>query len=150
MSHRRETRAVLNPDRRYTDMQLALLDNLFSKDCQGDALAAARKAGYTPHGAHNAVVGLRQEILEATKAYLAQLAPQAAAKLGEILSHPTRPGHQHALKAVDGVLDRVGLSKAQTHEVTHSVRGVVELPAKTPPPGQGDVVDAEVLSEEDP
>lgn len=136
-----QTREILDPHKSYSDQEMEFLDCLFLPGVQGDVRKAAQKAGYKPTQIPRLTAKLRAEILEVTRSYLALLAPAAAAKLGEVLAEPTKPGHAHALKAVDGVLDRIGMGKQQEHHVTHQHRGVVELPAKEVSRIGPDVVD---------
>jgi hypothetical protein len=105
--------------RELTVKQQSFLEHLI--DTQGDAKAAAELAGYTSHY-HHVVKTLKSEILELTQEILANAAPRAAFKLVEIMDSK-KPVIQagNKLTAAQTLLDRVGVSKVDKLDVTHSM-----------------------------
>jgi hypothetical protein len=118
--------------RELTVKQQSFLEHLI--DTQGDAKAAAELAGYTSHY-HHVVKTLKSEILELTQEILANAAPRAAFKLVEIMDSK-KPVIQagNKLTAVQTLLDRVGVSKVDKLDVTHSMNsgGIFLMPDKAP------------------
>jgi len=102
-------------------------------DTKGDAKEAARLAGYSSHYYH-VVKNLKSEILELTQEVLANSAPKAAFKVVEIIE-ADRPVIQasNKLAAAQTLLDRVGVSKVDKLDVSHTVAGGIFLmPDKEP------------------
>ena len=124
--------------RELTDKQKAFLEHLV--ETQGDAKTAAKLAGYTSHY-HHVVKTLKSEILELTQEILANSAPKAAFKLIEIMTS-TKPVVQAAnkLTAAQTLLDRVGVSRVDKVDVSHTMAsgGIFLMPDKAPV-----VIDAE-------
>ena len=118
--------------RELTTKQQSFLEHLI--DTQGDAKAAAELAGYTSHY-HHVVKTLKSEILELTQEILANAAPRAAFKLVEIMDSK-KPVIQagNKLTAAQTLLDRVGVSKVDKLDVTHSMNagGIFLMPDKSP------------------
>ena len=91
-----------------------------------DGAAAARAAGYSDvaEGAKVRAHGLLQRedvraaIVALTSRYLFSLAPKAVLRLGAILDNPKHAKH---VKAIELVLDRVGLHAKTEVEVNHTV-----------------------------
>jgi hypothetical protein len=96
-------------------------------------MLAAQKAGYTT-GEHSKVVrALKDEILERSTEQLALNAPKAVSRLINSMDEDKSvPGAEIRLKAVEGVLDRVGIAKKQQMEVTSSeeTSPIFFIPAK--------------------
>ena len=119
-------------NRNLTDKQQSFLEHLV--DTQGDAKKAAELAGYTSHY-HHVVKTLRSEILELTQEILANSAPRAAFKLVEIMDSK-KPVIQagNKITAAQTLLDRVGVSKVDKLDVTHSMNsgGIFLMPDKAP------------------
>ena len=68
-----------------TEKQQAFLKVLFD-EANGDVLSAKRLAGYSEGTSTNDVVkSLREEIEDATKQYMARIAPRAAVAMGNAL-----------------------------------------------------------------
>jgi len=84
-------------------------------DCMRDTRRACVAAGYEPNYHSVLVRSLRDDILDRTNHELAMSAPKAAYKLTEALDGE---GSQLSFKAVESVLDRVGIAKKQQMEVT--------------------------------
>ena len=124
--------------RELTDKQKAFLEHLV--ETQGDAKKAAELAGYSSHY-HHVVKTLKSEILELTQEILANSAPKAAFKLIEIMTS-TKPVVQAAnkLTAAQTLLDRVGVSRVDKVDVSHTMAsgGIFLMPDKAPV-----VIDAE-------
>ena len=118
-------------ERNLTDKQQSFLDNLISTG--GDPKQAAELAGYSGNY-HQVIKSLRQEVIELASDVLARSAPQAAFKLVEIMnSDAPIPQVGNKLTAAQTILDRVGVSKSDKLDVTHtSSGGIFILPEKEP------------------
>jgi len=124
-------------DKNQTKRELSVQQQSFLEhlvDTQGDAKKAAELAGYTSHY-HHVVKTLRSEILELTQEILANSAPRAAFKLVEIMDSK-KPVIQagNKITAAQTLLDRVGVSKVDKLDVTHSMNsgGIFLMPDKAP------------------
>jgi len=124
-------------DKNQTKRELSVKQQSFLEhlvDTQGDAKKAAELAGYTSHY-HHVVKTLRSEILELTQEILANSAPRAAFKLVEIMDSK-KPVIQagNKITAAQTLLDRVGVSKVDKLDVTHSMNsgGIFLMPDKAP------------------
>lgn len=96
------------------------LEYLFNDpDCMRSTMKACIAAGYD-HTYHQVLVSrLRDEILERTNHELAMAAPKAVGKLVDAMDEDgSIPKADIRLKAVESVLDRIGLAKKQQVEVT--------------------------------
>ena len=112
-----------------TEKQQSFLDNLIQTG--GDPKKAAELAGYSGNY-HQVIKALRQEVIELASDVLARSAPQAAFKLVDIMNsdHPI-PQVSNKLTAAQTILDRVGVSKSDKLDVTHtSSGGIFILPEK--------------------
>ncbi len=120
-----------DPKRKLTEKQAAFLDALF--DNGGKISEAMRTAGYNTSRS-KLMQSMREEIAARTKDYLAVNGVKAATRIVEGLdADGTTPLNQMdmRMKAAESILDRIGVSKKQTQEVTGQVvHGVVLLPAK--------------------
>lgn len=117
--------------RKLTEKQEAFLEALFHEDVQGDAFKAKMMAGYASDTSTTGLVeSLKDEILEKTKTFLAQLGPQAAYGLYSTMTSPTSLGTKEKLKAVVEVLDRIGIVKTEKVDVTTSSSPIFILPEK--------------------
>ena len=113
-----------------TNLQKAFLEHLFSDQCKGDPLKAKRAAGYSENTAVTEVVAsLKEEILAATRDYLAANSARAATQLVGLLSNPVQLGGQVILSSAKEVLDRIGVVKPEKSTVDIS-GGVLLLPPK--------------------
>ena len=74
-------------------------------------------------------LGNQEEIAEATKEYLARVAPRAAFSMAHALNDPTELGIRDKMAAAKDLLDRTGYSKTEKMEVQAS-GGVVLMPPK--------------------
>lgn len=111
-----------------TDQQQLFLEVLFDQ-AGGDALKAKKLAGYSENYPTSAVIKtLQDEIVEATKSYLARNGAKAAINLVGVLDNPIELGVKEKLAAAKDILDRIGVAK--TEKVDVSSNGVFILPAK--------------------
>ena len=79
--------------RQLTDLQKAFLEHLFSDVCQGNAAKAKKAAGYSDNTPTSEVVAsLKDEIVEATRDYLAANSAKAATKMVALLDDPSKMG----------------------------------------------------------
>ena len=96
----------------------------------GDVVTAKKMAGYADTTATSDVIkGLKDEIAEATKEYMARVAPKAAGAMGHALIDPTELGIRDKMTAARDLLDRTGFMKTEKINVESS-GGVFVLPAK--------------------
>ena len=120
-----------DPSRKLTEKQASFLDALF--DNGGKISEAMRTAGYNTSRS-KLMQSMRDEIAARTKDYLAVNGVKAATRIVEGLdADGTTPLNQMdmRMKAAESILDRIGVSKKQTQEITGQVvHGVVLLPAK--------------------
>ena len=120
-----------DPNRKLTEKQASFLDALF--DNGGKISEAMRTAGYNTSRS-KLMQSMRDEIAARTKDYLAVNGVKAATRIVEGLdADGTTPLNQMdmRMKAAESILDRIGVSKKQTQEITGQVvHGVVLLPAK--------------------
>lgn len=111
-----------------TDQQRLFLEVLFDQ-AGGDVVKAKKLAGYSETYPTSAVVKtLQDEIVEATKTYLARNGAKAAIGLVGVLDNPIELGVKEKLAAAKDILDRIGVSKTEKVDVTSN--GVFILPAK--------------------
>ena len=120
-----------DPSRKLTEKQANFLDALF--DNGGKISEAMRTAGYNTSRS-KLMQSMRDEIAARTKDYLAVNGVKAATRIVEGLdADGTTPLNQMdmRMKAAESILDRIGVSKKHTQEITGQVvHGVVLLPAK--------------------
>jgi len=96
----------------------------------GDVVIAKKMAGYADTTATSDVIkGLKDEIAEATKEYMARVAPKAVVAMGNALVDPTELGIRDKMTAAKDLLDRAGFMKTEKINVESS-GGVFVLPAK--------------------
>ncbi len=112
-----------------TEKQQAFLKVLFD-EAGGDVLTAKRLAGYSEGTSTSDIVkSLKEEIDDATKQYMARIAPRAAVALGNALIDPTELGIRDKMTAAKDLLDRAGYIKTEKVNV-ESTGGIFVLPAK--------------------
>ena len=115
--------------RELTQKQRLFLDVLFDK-AQGSIVQAKKLAGYSDGTSSSEVVrSLKDEINEATREYLARVAPKAAFSMANVLDDPTELGIKEKMVAAKDLLDRPGHAKTEKMEVTSST-GLFILPPK--------------------
>ena len=120
-----------NKAKALTEKQQSFLDNLIQTG--GDPKKAAELAGYSGNY-HQVIKSLRQEVIELASDVLARSAPAAAFKLVDIMNSDSPiPQVSNKLTAAQTILDRVGVSKSDKLDVTHSTGGgIFILPEKAP------------------
>lgn len=117
--------------RELTGKQKAFLQVLFD-EAGGNMVTAKKMAGYSESSSTAEIVkGLKEEILEATRMYMAQNAPKAAMAMTGALYDPTELGIRDKMSAAKELLDRVGLVKTEKMQVEAS-GGVMLMPPKAP------------------
>ena len=80
----------------------------------GDVTLAKKLAGYSDTTATSHVIkGLKDEIADATKEYMARVAPRAAVAMGNALLDPTELGIRDKMTAAKDLLDRAGFIKTE-------------------------------------
>ena len=115
--------------RELTEKQRLFLDVLFDK-AQGSIVQAKKLAGYSDGTSSSEVVrSLKDEINEATREYLARVAPKAAFSMANVLDDPTELGIKEKIGAAKDLLDRTGHAKTEKMEVSSST-GLFILPPK--------------------
>ena len=121
----------LDNKRKLTEQQQTFLSNL-ATTAKGDINKALDIAGYKETSYYNVINSLKDEIIDVATKILAKSAPQASTKLVEILeSDDPIPQVNAKLQAAQTLLDRVGVSKRDKLDVTHSSgSGIFILPEK--------------------
>lgn len=115
--------------RELNEQQKVFLEVLFSEGVDGDVVKAKRAAGYSDNYATSTIMKLLEdEILLATKGYLARLGPLAAVSMGGVLVNPRELGVGNKMKAAADILDRIGITKTERIEVQGN--GIFILPKK--------------------
>ena len=117
--------------RKLTEQQQHFLTAL-GGTAKGDLTIALKEAGYADSSKSNVVDSLKDEIVDVATKILAKSAPQASQKLVEILnSDDPIPQVNAKLQAAQTLLDRVGVSKRDKLDVTHTATsGIFLLPEK--------------------
>ena len=114
--------------RNLTEQQQLFLEVLFD-GAGGDVVLAKKLAGYSDGTATSAIVNaLKDEIAEATRSYLARIAPRAATAMSGALLDPTELGLRDKMIAARDILDRTGFSKTEKIDVGGS--SIFILPPK--------------------
>ena len=112
-----------------SEQQKIFLEVLFSEGVDGDVLKAKKLAGYSDNYATSTIIkNLEEQILLATKGYLARLGPLAAYSLGNVFKNPTEMGVGNKIKVAGDILDRIGIVKTEKVEVQGN--GIFLLPPK--------------------
>lgn len=118
-----------------TAQQELFLEYLFNDDeCNGNTLAAARKAGFTDSYHPALARGMKDEILKRSQERMALMAPRAVIGLEKLLDEDgSTPKADIRLKAVENVLDRVGVAKKQQVDIAmDNSSPLFFISAKTP------------------
>lgn len=114
--------------RNLTEQQQLFLEVLFD-GAGGDVVLAKKLAGYSEGTATSVIVNaLKDEIAEATRSYLARIAPRAATAMSGALMDPTELGLRDKMIAARDILDRTGFSKTEKIDVGGS--SIFILPPK--------------------
>ena len=112
-----------------TEKQQKFMAVLF-EDAGGDVVTAKKLAGYSDGTATSDIIkALKDEIDDATKQYMARIAPKAAVALGNALNDPTELGIRDKMTAAKDLLDRAGYINTEKVNVESS-GGLFVLPAK--------------------
>ena len=112
-----------------TEKQQTFLNVLFD-EAQGNEVKAKSLAGYAEGSSTTFLVNsLKDEIQEATKNYLARVAPRAAFSMANALNDPTELGIRDKMSAAKDLLDRTGFIKTDKIEVA-APDGIFILPPK--------------------
>ena len=121
----------LDNKRKLTEQQQTFLSTL-ATSAKGDINRALDIAGYKETSYYNVINNLKEEIVDVATKILAKSAPQASQKLVEILnSDDPIPQVNAKLQAAQTLLDRVGVSKRDKLDVTHTATsGIFLLPEK--------------------
>ena len=121
----------LDNKRKLTEQQQTFLSTL-ATSAKGDINKALDIAGYKETSYYNVINSLKDEIIDVATKILAKSAPQASQKLVEILnSDDPIPQVNAKLQAAQTLLDRVGVSKRDKLDVTHTATsGIFLLPEK--------------------
>ena len=115
--------------RALTEKQQKLLAVLFD-EAGGDINVAKRIAGYSDATSSTEIINsLKEEILDATSAYMARNAPKAAMAMVGALYDPTELGISDKMSAAKELLDRTGLVKTEKMQV-EAKGGVMLMPPK--------------------
>jgi len=115
--------------RALTEKQQKLLAVLFD-EAGGDIVAAKKIAGYSDATSSTEIINsLKEEILDATSAYMARNAPKAAMAMVGALYDPTELGIRDKMSAAKELLDRTGLVKTEKMQV-EAKGGVMLMPPK--------------------
>jgi len=115
--------------RALTEKQQKLLAVLFD-EAGGDIVAAKKIAGYSDTTSSTEIINsLKEEILDATSAYMARNAPKAAMAMVGALYDPTELGIRDKMSAAKELLDRTGLVKTEKMQV-EAKGGVMLMPPK--------------------
>lgn len=111
-----------------TDQQRLFLEVLFDQ-AGGDVVKAKKLAGYhDTYPTSSVVKTLQDEIVEATKTFLARNGAKAAIGLVSVLDNPIELGVKEKMAAAKDILDRIGVTK--TEKIDIGANGVFILPAK--------------------
>ena len=114
--------------RQLTDQQRLFLEVLFDQ-AGGDVVLAKKLAGYSEtYPTSQVIKTLKDEIVEATKEFLARSGPKAAFAVTGIVDNPVQLGAKERLAAAKDVLDRIGVAK--TEKIDLGANGIFVLPAK--------------------
>ena len=121
----------LDNKRKLTEQQQTFLSTL-ATSAKGDINKALNIAGYKETSYYNVIQSLKDEIIDVATKILAKSAPQASQKLVEILnSDDPIPQVNAKLQAAQTLLVRVGVSKRDKLDVTHTATsGIFLLPEK--------------------
>lgn len=122
----------MKKDRVLTENQKAFLSALFG-EAEGDITVAKKLAGYSENVKNYEVVNsLVEEIRDLARKYLAMNAPRAAIEQVKVMLDPSQPNSNIKLKAIEGILDRVGVKSDSSGDVNLKVPqgGLFIMPAK--------------------
>lgn len=114
--------------KKLTEQQQIFLEVLFEQ-ANGNFVEAKKLASYAESYPTSSIVRtLQDEIIEATKSFLARSGPKAAISLVGVLDDPTELGIKEKIVVAKDILDRIGVSKTEKVEI--SSNGIFILPSK--------------------
>ena len=114
--------------KKLTEQQQTFLEVLFEQ-ANGSFVEAKKLANYAESYPTSSIVRtLQDEIIEATKSFLARSGPKAAISLVGVLDDPTELGIKEKIVVAKDILDRIGVSKTEKVEI--SSNGIFILPSK--------------------
>jgi len=120
----------LNPERKYSDKQLAFLDAM-AGDAKGNINQAIKLAGYAAVSHRDVVPYLQDELILIAEYILAYNGAKAAFGMVGVLDDPTALGAKNSVAAAKEVLDRIGIVKKEKLEVSsNDGSGIFILPPK--------------------
>lgn len=122
----------MKKNRELTENQKAFLSALFG-EAEGDITVAKKLAGYSENVKNYEVVNsLVEEIRDLARKYLAMNAPRAAIEQVKVMLDPSQPNSNIKLKAIEGILDRVGVKSDPSGDVNLKIPqgGLFIMPAK--------------------
>jgi len=125
-----EKAKYLNPERNYTEKQLAILEAM-EGEAKGNINQAIKIAGYGNVSHRDVVPYLQDELIAIAEYILAYNGAKAAFGMVGVLDDPTALGAKNSVAAAKEVLDRIGIVKKEKLEVsTDEGSGLFILPAK--------------------
>jgi len=125
-----EKAKYLNPERNYTEKQLAFLEAM-AGEAKGNINQAIKIAGYGNVSHRDVVPYLQDELIAIAEYILAYNGAKAAFGMVGVLDDPTALGAKNSVAAAKEVLDRIGIVKKEKLEVsTDEGSGLFILPAK--------------------
>lgn len=114
--------------RALTDQQKLFLEVLF-EEAKGDVVQAKKLANYHPTYPTSSIIKtLQDEIIEATKTFIARSGPKAALSIVGVMDNPSALGVKEKLAAAKDILDRMGVVKTEKVDITSN--GIFILPSK--------------------
>tara|TARA_R110001592_G_scaffold22764_4_gene90177 strand:- start:2585 stop:2956 length:372 start_codon:yes stop_codon:yes gene_type:complete len=116
--------------KKLTERQQMFVDALMG-EAAGDIRSAMDIAGYSSNTTiKEAVEPVKDDIVEAAQLMMAMNAPKAAVGLTNVITDPSALGARNIVAAAKEILDRAGVSKRETLEVTGPEGGIFILPPK--------------------
>lgn len=120
----------LNPERKYTEKQLAFLEAM-AGEARGNINQAIKMAGYGTVTHKDVVPYLQDELIAIAEHILAYNAPKAAFGMVGVLDDPTALGAKNSVAAAKEILDRIGIVKKEKLELSsEDGSGIFILPPK--------------------
>lgn len=125
---------------KFVDVYIELLE---AGENDGEARKVAREAaGYAPTTSMTHIISgeVQEYLIDWSNKRLALGLPKAINKLNFVIDNPEEKGNANLLAAINTWLDRGGVTKKESKEVTLKIpTGLVILPAKAPLDEQPDV-----------
>ena len=113
-----------------TERQELFLDKL-TGEANGDLRTAMTMAGYSETtGIREVIRPIQDDVIAAASMMLAVNAPKAAASMVGLLQDPNVLGARNLVAASKEILDRSGVVKKETLELTGAAGGLFILPPK--------------------